>query len=162
MAPLYFPIFSSIATRPERRSEIHAPSAIQCKVVQWAKRLRPKPKSRQLLPLRRATWSSLRLCRFVSRVQGSFPLTLQQDESGYPRVLASFGIISRQRQEAAGSTEAIFAWSLAAGVEPGLEWWRGSRAAPWRFWVKATWSRAGFRLRIRPMARRRDRTSAFP
>ena len=70
---LSFPTFSSISTRPVSRSEIHVPSAIQCKVVQWAKRLRPEPKLGQAWSLRKTTWSRWRLCRVVSRVHGSSP-----------------------------------------------------------------------------------------
>ena len=51
-------------------------------------------------------------------------------------------------KDAVESTEAIFACALAEGVGLGVGWWRASRAAPWRFWVKAPHSPAEFPLRI--------------
>jgi hypothetical protein len=52
-------------------------------------------------------------------------------------------------KDAGGSTEAISPLTLADGVRPGFEWWSAWRGAPWRFWTKATCSRARFRRRIR-------------
>jgi hypothetical protein len=56
--------------------EIHAPSAIQCKIVQGTKRLGSKPKLKQDWPLRKTTPSPWRVCRVVGRVQGSLTRTL--------------------------------------------------------------------------------------
>ncbi len=134
----------------------------ECKVVQWAKRLRPEPKSRRLLPLRRATRSPWRLCCVVSREQGSLTRTLNGKEGEDLQFLASFGLISRRGKKLLDRPKPGFTCALAEHGRPRLEGWRGSRAAPWRFWVKATCSRAGFRLRVRPMARHLNRASAFP
>ena len=59
---------------------IHAGSDIQCELLQWVKKLRPKPKLEQTWPLRRMTPSPWRLCRVVSRVQSSLPRTLNWEE----------------------------------------------------------------------------------
>ena len=59
---------------------IHAGSDIQCELLQWVKKLRPKSKLEQTWPSRRMDSSTWRLCRVVSRAQSSLSRTLNWEE----------------------------------------------------------------------------------
>jgi hypothetical protein len=69
-------------------AQIHLGSDIQCELLQWVKKLKPKPKLEQTWPLRRMTPSPWRLCRVVSRAHGSLPRTLNWKEALFAWPLA--------------------------------------------------------------------------
>jgi hypothetical protein len=122
---------------------IHAGRDIQRELLQWVKKLRPKPQLEQAWPLHRMDPSPWRVYRVVSREQGSLSRTLEWEGGEEFRFLLSKDIISGRAQEAVGSTEAVFVCALAEGGGPGAGGWSAPQAGPWRFGVQATWLAGG-------------------
>ena len=79
--------------------------------------------------------------------------TLNSDEGEGLPFLVSFGIISRQGARRWWIDRIPFRICTCGGRPIRIRGMARSRAAPWQFWIKATCSRAGFRLRLQPMAR---------
>ncbi len=155
---LCFPTSSSISTLRENSGEIHASSAIECKKVQRVNAVREKPKARQDLALRRVTPS---LCRAVIQVRESLAGTGRRKAKFFDSCYQKISFCARGLK-AHGWTEAVLPFALADGGRLRIWGWSASRAAPWRFWIKATCSRASFWLRVWAVARHRERASAFP
>ena len=162
-APLCFPTFSSIFTRPENSSEN---SRTECNPVQntaMAKEAETKTETQAGLAVTQDDSVALAA---LPRRRSSAGFASPDSELGGRRgssVLCYQKISFWARgKKLLDRPKPFLHVHLRMAADPDLAGWSAPQAGPRRFWVKATCSRAAFRLRIRPMARHLDRAIAFP